>query len=156
MSWIAALSTSVTTTPVLATAVGLVRPRPRSALRTAAFASVATLAASRVGLPLLDLVPSFAAAANTGLTSVATCTALAWLGSLAPRVVRGARRVLRSGRGRAGGPAARMPTADVGFSSGEVAFRSCDTGDLGGPYDNSVAGSRFVAQAEDSAAPVRW
>lgn len=76
------------------------RPRPRNVLRTAAFASAATLAASRVGLPLLDLAPAHAAAANVGLVTVATATALAWLGGLAPRVVRAAARFLRSSGAR--------------------------------------------------------
>ncbi|UKD50945.1 hypothetical protein L3Q65_00685 (plasmid) [Amycolatopsis sp. FU40] len=138
MSWITALSTSVTTTPILATGVGLMRPRPRNALRTAAFASAATLAASRAGLPLLDLVPAHAAAANTVLVSVATATALAWLGGLAPRVMRAAARVLRSSGARPPAAAAVpvipagpvMPDGPAGIQHGQG---SGTTGAVGVP-----------------------
>lgn len=119
MSWITALSTMVTTTPVFATGVAWARPRGgRSTLRTAAFTTAATLAASRFGLPILGIAPGHLAAVNTGLTSLATLTALAWLAGRAPRILRTTARFLRSSTPRARAAVASPVTAPPATADG--------------------------------------
>ncbi|MEU4673965.1 hypothetical protein AB0F91_39920 [Amycolatopsis sp. NPDC023774] len=121
MSWITTLSATVNATPILATGAAWVLPRlGRSTLRTTAFATVATVAGARLGLPFLDTAMGVHIEfVNVGLTILATLTSLLWLASLAPRVLRTTARFVRSSTPRprtaAASPVTVPPATADGF-----------------------------------------